>query len=145
MAVVSVESTYNVDADALWRHVVRYDTLQTLMNTGAVKVRLPENEERAGDDIALTFRLWDCFPIGRWRIRVLERDDARRRLRSEESGIFVRRWAHVIEISERGPSRARQIDTIEIDAGWLTPLIARFARKEYAARARARAHLLSGW
>ena len=143
MVTVTVKGEYDVDAQTLWRHVVRYDTLQALMNAGAVRVALPEGEEREGDDVQLTFRLWGRLPVGRWRIRVVERDDARLRLRSEESGAGVRRWAHTIQIAPVAPARARQTDTIEIEAGILTPLIAAFARREYAARHRARARLLA--
>jgi hypothetical protein len=112
------------------------------MNAGAVRVVLPSGEEQVGDDLSLTFRLWGIVPLGWWRIRVVARDDASMRLKSEESGVLVRRWAHEIVIEALSPSTSRLTDTIEIDAGVLTPLVVRFARAEYAARHVARKRLV---
>lgn len=143
MATIKVEGLYEVDAEALWRHVVRYDTLQQLMNASGPRVELPAGEEQTGDDIAVVFKLWGWLPVGRWHIRVTERNDVLHRLRSEESGGSVRRWAHEVTITALSETRSRHTDTIEIDAGILTPLVAAFARRNYTMRHRERKRMLA--
>ena len=134
MTLVHVSDTYSVGADTLWRHVVRYDALEAMMSGALIRVHCPAGEERVGDDVALVFRLFDVLPVGGWRFKVVARDDARRRLRSEERGTGVKRWVHEIAIDALPNGTARLTDTIEIDAGALTPLIAWFARRDYARR-----------
>lgn len=112
------------------------------MSGPLIKVACPTGEEQVGHDVVLTFRLFGFIPAGRWRLKITERDDIRRRLKSEERGPLVRRWSHEIAVDAQGANAARLTDTIEIDAGALTPLIARFARAEYARRHRLRKALL---
>ena len=144
MTEIKVEGDYEVDAQTLWRNVVRYESLERLMNAGIVRVVLPAGEEQAGQNIALTFRLFGRVPIGSWNIRIVERDDVNLRLRSEESGRGVRRWAHEIRIVDTGPNRCRHTDTVEIDAGLMTPVTAAFARRMYAVRHRERKKMVEG-
>ena len=103
---------------------------------------MPAGGGANSDDVALVFKLFDAIPVGRWRFKVVARDDVGRRLRSEESGTGVRRWAHEIGIEETGNNRSRLSDTIEIDAGLLTPIIVRFARSEYERRHRLRRQMI---
>ena len=141
MVTVTVSADYALDAAKLWRHVVRYDALQAMMSGPIVRLRCPEGEEQAGHDLVLVFRLFGVVPVGRWRLKIVARDDAGLRLASEESGPFVRRWAHEIAVVPLTAGRARLTDTIEIDAGPLTPLVAWFARREYTRRHRLRKRL----
>lgn len=136
--VVQIDATYDSAIETLWRHVVRYDALEAMMSGALVRVACPAGEECVGDDVALTFRLFGVVPVGRWRFKVVARDDAAFRLRSEESGTGVRRWAHEIALTRVDDHACRFTDTIEIEAGALTPLIAWFARREYARRHRLR-------
>ncbi len=113
-----------------------------MMSGPLVRVACPAGEEQVGDDVVLVFRLFGVVPVGRWRLKVVARDDARRRLASEESGTFVRTWRHEVVIEALDDGRSRLTDTIEIDAGVLTPLVARFARREYARRHRLRKRMV---
>ena len=144
MTTIKIEGLYDVPADELWRYVVRYEALEAAMNGGLVRVKCPAGEEQVGHDVALVFKLFGIVPVGRWRFRVVTRDDAARRLCSEESGTGVRRWAHMIEIDDVGDRRSRLSDTIEIEAGRMTPIVVRFARTEYARRHRSRRLIVEG-
>ena len=126
MTTIRIEGFYDVPADVLWRHVVRYDALEAAMSGRLVRVKCPPGE----------------VPVGRWRFKVVARDDIGRRLRSTESGTGVRRWTHEIGIEEAGNDGSRLSDTIEIDAGVLTPIIVRFARSEYERRHRLRRQMI---
>jgi hypothetical protein len=142
MAIVRVYAVYDVPAAVLWRHVVRYDVLEALMSGPLVRVTCPTGEEQAGHDFVLAFKLFGVIPVSRWRLRVVARDDAALRLRSEESGAGVRRWHHEIAVEPIDGATSRLTDTIEIDAGALTPLVAWFARREYARRHRLRKRMV---
>ena len=138
MARVVVAADYPVAAGTLWQSAVSYAALERMMSGPIVRVACPPGEEQAGHDLTLVFRLFGRVPVGRWRLKVTRRDDSRRRLASEESGLFVKSWRHEIAIDALGANSARLTDTIEIDAGVLTPLIARFAQADYARRHRLR-------
>ena len=140
---VRIDATYNLAAQALWRNVVRYDALEAMMSGKLVRVKCPDGEERVGHDVPLVFLLFGVAPVGRWRFKVVARDDDRFRLRSEESGTGVRRWAHEVAIERIDDNSCRLTDTIEIDAGALTPLVAWFARREYERRHRLRTRMLA--
>lgn len=134
MRTITLSDRYAVTADRLWAEVVRYKSLEVLMSSPLVRVRCPEGEEQVGDDVQLIFRLFGAVPIGTWRFKVVERDDARRRLKSEEQGTGVRSWTHEIAVTAEGDAGARLTDTIAIDAGALTPLVSAFARRDYTRR-----------
>lgn len=142
MKTTTSAADYTVDAETLWCHVVRYDALERMMSGALVRVQCPTGEEQVGHDVVLVFRLFGVVPVGRWRLKVVARDDARRRLCSEESGTFVRAWVHELVVEALDDGRSRLTDTIEIDAGVLTPLVARFARAEYARRHRLRKRMV---
>jgi ligand-binding SRPBCC domain-containing protein len=140
---IIVSAHYAVPALTVWSHVVRYDSLQAVMSGPLVAVRCPEGEEQVGHDVALTFRLFGVVPIGGWRLKVLARDDNERRLLSQEEGTAVRYWRHEIKVESEGEG-SRLTDTITVDAGPLTPLIAAFARRDYTRRHRLRKRMLGG-
>jgi ligand-binding SRPBCC domain-containing protein len=142
LRTITVSARYAVTAPVLWAHVVRYDSLQNMMSGVLVRVRCPEGEERPGHDVTLVFRLFDFIPVGRWRFKVLARDDEERRLLSEEGGTGVRYWRHEIKIEDEGEG-ARLTDTITIDAGVMTSLVTAFARRDYRRRHRLRARMLA--
>ena len=143
LRTITVSERYDVPAHELWAHVVRYAALEATMSGRFVRVRCPEGEEQVGHDVSLTFRLFGRIPIGRWRFKVTMRDDARRRLVSEEQGTGVRSWMHEIMIDEEPDGGARLTDTITIDAGRLTPLVCAFAKRDYMRRHRLRRRLLA--
>jgi hypothetical protein len=75
-------------------------------------------------------------PFSRHRIRVVEIDDEKRLLRSDESGGVIRSWRHDIVVESLDVEQARYTDVVEIDAGLLTPLVAGFAWAFYRLRQR---------
>jgi len=143
LRTITVSARYDVPASELWAHVVRYAALEALMSGPFVRVRCPEGEEQVGHDVHLTFRLFGLIPIGRWRFKVTLRDDPRRHLQAEEQGTGVRYWRHEIAIADATDGGSTLTDTITIDAGRVTPLIAAFARRDYTRRHRVRKKLLA--
>lgn len=58
------------------------------------------------------------------------------RIRDNGAGQLARRWDHLVLIRARPDGRCAYRDEVEVEAGWLTPLVALFARLFYAHRQR---------
>jgi hypothetical protein len=91
--------------------------------------------------------LFHVIPFSRHTIRVVEVDAATRTLRSREHGGILRAWNHTLHAEPVSADRCRYSDTVEIDAGALTPMVAVTARWIYRYRQRrwlrlVRRHLL---
>ena len=83
--------------------------------------------------------LFGFIPLG-WQAIVISLPEPRgntRFVRDNGHSPLIRRWDHwiTIEPSEDG-KRTRYTDTVEVEAGLLTPVIAAFARVFYAHRQR---------
>ncbi|RVT87101.1 hypothetical protein DXV76_03160 [Rhodobacteraceae bacterium CCMM004] len=83
-------------------------------------------------------------PMGWQEIRISfpPADPPVRRVRDNGRGALARRWDHVIEVAPEGDG-TRYTDTVEVEAGLLTPAVAAFAGVFYAHRQR-RWHTLIG-
>lgn len=74
-----------------------------------------------------------------WQVVGIERQPpvgAIRRLRDNGRSLLIQRWDHLITVEPDGSRRTRYTDRIEIEAGWLTPLVWAFAQVFYAHRQR---------
>lgn len=85
-------------------------------------------------------------PMWRHTIRGHRVDDATMTLQSHERGGIVRRWDHTLHVEPTGPRTSRYSDTVELDAGAFTPMVAAVGRGLYRYRQRrwrklARRHL----
>ncbi|SHI67450.1 SRPBCC family protein [Wenxinia saemankumensis] len=98
---------------------------------------------RQGDVYVTGVRLFGRLPPQDYRMEVAELDDSAMTFRSEESGAGVRRWTHRLAVLPDGAG-ARIEESIEIEAGAATPLMALWARLLYRLRARRRRALLTG-
>ena len=78
--------------------------------------------------------LLGLIPLGTRNLNFVQIDPHTRELHTEESDALVRRWDHVIAIAAAEPGFCRYRDEIEVEAGWLTPLVWLFARCLYAHR-----------
>ncbi|WP_051309577.1 hypothetical protein [Thermocrispum agreste] len=127
---VRVESVLNADADAVWERLQRTETVSYVLRPW---IRLPvlrsyTDLPREGDSLTGWLFLLGLVPLGRYTITVAKVDPASRTLRSEERGGVVRRWQHTLHAEPAGPGRCRYTDTVLIDTGMLTPVVAKFAR-----------------
>ena len=95
-------------------------------------------ERWAEQEYTVLLRLFGIVPVG-WQVIGIEQkppEGALRRLRDNGRSRLIQRWDHLITVEPEGPEHTRYTDRIEIDAGWLTPLIWAFARALYAHRQR---------
>ncbi|RAY12913.1 hypothetical protein DPM19_23170 [Actinomadura craniellae] len=104
----------------------------------------PFQEGECGTGWILLFHL---VPLSRHTIHLVEIDPATRSLRSREHGGFLRAWNHTLHVEPTGERTCRYSDTVDIDAGPLTGLVALAATGIYRYRQRrwrrlVRRHLL---
>ena len=135
---VSNATTLDAPADLVWAAVrtpqaFRFITKGLLVWTPARRRTDPwvQGEERTG-----WLLLGGVVPCSRHRIRFATIDDRRRLLRSDEGGGLIRSWRHDITVEPLPGGRTRYTDTIRIDAGALTAVVAAFAHAFYRARQR---------
>ncbi|MEC3916966.1 hypothetical protein [Nocardia sp. CDC160] len=83
------------------------------------------------------------FPAYRHTIEVVDVDESTMTIRTHEYGGVINSWDHTLHVEALSPSRSRYTDTVEIDAGRFTPLVALLANGIYRYRHR-RWHKLVG-
>jgi hypothetical protein len=77
-------------------------------------------------------------PAYRHTIEVRRVDPVARTIATHEHGGILRRWDHTLAVEPSGPGRARYRDTLTIDAGRLTPVVAAIATAIFRHRHRHR-------
>ncbi|SDW79219.1 hypothetical protein SAMN05421504_1011518 [Amycolatopsis xylanica] len=80
--------------------------------------------------------LFHLIPLSRHTIHLVEVDEATRTLRSRERGGVLKAWNHTLHVEPVDEQRCRYSDTVEIDAGRLTGVVARVAVGIYRYRQR---------
>lgn len=138
MRTVRTSSVLDADADSVWE---RLTLPATFLEVTRGLLAMPALAGRAdpvveGERGTGWLLLGHVVPLHRHTIEVVRVDDAARRLETEESGGPLRRWHHVLEVEPLGPGRCRYTDTVELDAGPLTPVAAASARALYRYRHR---------
>jgi len=138
--IVTVTATHDGDPDAVFAEALQFDELQRAMKGLATYRGFPPGGVPiAGETYVVDVTLWGMFPVTAHTIEVLRVDHAARRLESHETHRGVKNWDHTLTVaSGPAPGTAIWTDRILIDAGWQTPMVARFARYVYCHRHRAR-------
>ena len=87
-------------------------------------------------DYVVGLRWRGVLPLGRHILSVSfpPPDGATRYVRDNGSSALVRRWDHLISISPRDDGATDYVDSIDLDAGLLTPALTQFARSFYTHR-----------
>ena len=119
----SLTHVYNVSAETLWQDLLDPNALAESMQGAITYVGLPREPVQQGDEFTVQLKRWGWFPIGRWTMKVVERDDQNFVLRSEEHGGLVKLYKHRLSILPTGPQSCEYTDHLDVDAGWLTSLV----------------------
>lgn len=141
MKTVTVTHDYAVPAPVLWALVTDYDALAEVMKGLISFEGLPAGRTRTGQKLEVMVSLFGRLPPRPYVMEVLECDEDNMRLRSSEKGAGVKSWHHTLTVTGT-QTGCRLTDRIEIDAGWLTPVFALWARYLYKARHKPRLRLL---
>jgi hypothetical protein len=154
-STVNVETVLPTDTDRVWsalKHPASFlYVVRGLFGMPALAGRTdPIRAGEAGTGWLLAFHV---LPLHRHTIEVLSVDDGTRTIRTHEHGGVLRRWDHTLHVSPvpvpggSGGPRCRYRDTVTIDAGPLTAIVATLAVGIYRYRHRrwhrlVRKHLL---
>ncbi len=141
MKTVLVESEYPVSTNRLWALVTDYGALAEVMKGIATFEGLPPGRSATGQTMNIMVSLFGKLPKQPYTIDIVECDDDRMILRSSEKGSGVKSWRHTLTVTQT-TTGCRLTDCIEIDAGLLTPVFARWAKYLYGARHKPRLELL---
>jgi hypothetical protein len=113
--------------------------------------RMPALEGRidplgAGESGSGWLLAFGLVPAYRHMIEVVSADEATRTIVTHEHGGVLRAWDHTLQVEPLGHGRSRYRDSVRIDAGRLTPLVAALAVGIYRYRQRRwRAWLAATW
>lgn len=141
MKTVVVENEYSVSPAKLWALATDYDALTEIMKGIASFEGLPAGRTETGHKLNVMVSLFGKLPSQPYFMEILECDDDRMILRSLEKGAGVKTWQHTLSVTETELG-SRLCDRIEIDAGFLTPIFALWAKYLYRARHKPRQKLL---
>jgi len=91
---------------------------------------------REGETVTGWVFLFGFIPFSRHQLHVASIDDAARTLTSRERGGLLRRWDHAIIVEPIDDRSCTYRDTVTIEAGPFTPLVAAYAHWFYRVRQR---------
>jgi len=148
---ISVETDLDAPADRVWQAMLLPATFlhvcRPLLRVPALEGRIDQlTEGETGRGWLWAFGL---VPAYRHTITVVRVDPGAGTIATHEHGGPLRSWDHTLAVTPLGPDRSRYRDTVVVDAGPLTPVVARIAVAIYRHRQRrwralARAHLRTG-
>jgi hypothetical protein len=138
---VAVETLIDVSAEEVW---ARVRTLPLLEHVSAPLIRFAPVDPPvpptvlADGDYRVSMQLFGVIPMGEQVIgvRFLETLSWPRKLLDDGHSALVSRWYHLIEVWPEGEGRAGYRDSVDIEAGLLTPLVWLFAQLLYRHRQR---------
>ncbi len=133
-ALVEVTALYGAEPDDVFASALQFDELMDAMSGLAVYEGLaPGTIAEEGKTYTVDVTFWGLIKMKGHVMHVERLDRENRVLQSRESGNGIKRWDHNLSVRAEG-SGARWIDRVEIDAGWQTAFITRFARFVYTRR-----------
>lgn len=136
--------TYDYDAspDQVWRVATDLDSLREAVAGLIVYEGLPTGRIFEGQEIDVRFSLFGRLPWQDYHMKVVNMKEADRSFESAEHGGAVKSWRHRLRVDET-PTGARLMESIEIDAGWMTPIYTAWARFMYRRRHAPRVAMLA--
>ncbi|OAT68942.1 hypothetical protein AWB85_07695 [Mycobacteroides immunogenum] len=129
MKTVYLDTALPTDADRVWSAMQYSGTFLYLCRGlfGIPALSGRTEPMRVGE--RGTAWLWGLhlIPLYRHTIHVVEVDEGTRTVRTHEGGGILRSWNHTLHVEPLGPARSRYSDSIDIDAGLFTAVVARGA------------------
>ena len=138
MQIVERSTLLAASADAIWAAVKTPSAFRFVTRGLLVMpvIRSRSGEWREGETVVGWVFLFGFLPFSRHHLHIARIDDSTRTLSSREFGGLIAMWNHDIEVVPVDSMTCRYRDRIEIEAGFLTPVIAVYARWFYRMRQR---------
>jgi hypothetical protein len=146
---IHLETELPTDAERVWRamqHPASFSYVcRGLIGVPALAGRTePMREGELGTGWLLLFHI---IPLSHHTIHLVDVDAGARTLRSHENGGMLRTWNHTLHVEPLSERTCRYSDTVDIDAGVFTPVVAVASKWIYRYRQRrwhklVRKHLL---
>ena len=138
MKTVYLETELPTDAERVWQSMQHIGTFlyvcRGLFGIPALAGRTePMREGESGSALGWAFHV---IPAYRHHIHVERIDRETMTIRTHEHGGILRTWNHTLHVEPIGEQRCRYSDSIDIDAGPLTPSAAALATRIFRYRQR---------
>ncbi|MBV2359969.1 SRPBCC family protein [Thalassococcus sp. CAU 1522] len=141
MVEFTLSTTLNADIETVWALLQKPATMARvscgwLTFTPVDPPSLPEHWPEQDADFLVRPRAFGVIPLGQQVIATRRPPVAppKRALRDAGRGSLVKTWDHWIFVEPEGDNRCRYSDHLVLDAGWLTPVVALWARGFYRHR-----------
>jgi hypothetical protein len=135
---IEITAYYRESPDTVFQSALRFSEMAEAMSGLATYAGLPENDTaREGETVVIDVTFWGWFKQKGHKMYVERLDPKARIIQSRESGNGIKRWDHTLSVQPDG-LMACWTDTVVIDAGWKTFLVAGFAAYVYRRRHRYR-------
>ena len=136
MRTTTITSELGAPADVVWAGV---QTPHAFVHIANGMVRFPaasrlEGPWEVGQTIVGWTFLLNVIPFSKHHLTVASIDHETRTVVSDEHGGLLRSWYHSLHVEPLADGRCRYTDTIDIDAGPLTPIVAGYALVFYRYR-----------
>jgi hypothetical protein len=134
---VHVQSEFQASADLVWRKV---QTVGLLMNVMRPLMRMAVTTDgyperwTPGKELCGRLYLFGRLPLGPHAIGIESVDDTQMQIMTREHGLLAPSWDHLIAVRSTPSGETIYSDTIDIRAGFLTPLLWLFANVFYRHR-----------
>ena len=138
MQRVHIETILPTDADSVWRAMQYPVTFlyvcRGLFGMPALAGRgTPLHVGERGTGWLFAFHV---LPVYRHTLEILSVDEDSRTITTREFGGVLKVWNHTLHVEPVQENRCRYTDTVDIDAGVLTPVVVHAARGLFAYRQR---------
>ena len=126
MKTIHVHTELPTTADAVWQ-AMQHAASFLYVNRGLFGFPALAGRTapvREGEKVTGWIMLFHLIPLWRHTIGVVEVDQTTRTLRSHEQGGILRAWNHTLHVEPVNGQHCRYSDTVDIDAGPWTSLVA---------------------
>ena len=138
MATVERSTLLEAPVDAVWAAARTPSAFRAVTRRLLVMPAIADRQDdwREGETVVGWVLLFGFVPFSRHHLHIARIDESTCTLSSREFGGVITTWNHDIEVVPIDATSCRYCDRIEIEAGFLTPVIVVYARWFYRMRQR---------
>ncbi|MEP5151659.1 SRPBCC family protein [Planktotalea sp.] len=138
---ISLTHHYTSPADLVWQVATDLDHLKEVTKSLLSYKNMPSRQIYEGQHLTVDVSLFGKMPYQPYEMTVEKLDHETRSFASFEKGAGVKSWQHRLQVIEDAAG-SRIEESIEIDAGVLTPVFAMWAKFMYNKRHAPRLEIL---